>query len=923
MAKFFNQIIRYIQNRTFDPVKVINSNKSFLFQNLFDADLSSLITILPAEAYDEKSPSYFTPFSKVSPYAGLTDNTILMGTRYSTQNLNNYACVWSSSEAPDKQVYCIDFDGQPLQTKSNSTSGTLRPALTFTSLEDIPDTAEKDYRDVVRITCGEYPQSAPDQKLQHELDYMLSNQSEADVKTQFYKTGRKFTLYSKVDVNGQSATLKQFDEYFYKGSRYILVDSSIAHLYVTLSNKQMITAQKSEPVWLKVEPVKYVLNTKPNQNGEYVAVSEQALVGCVPFDSISTSYETSNLKIFNELRFLVESLGSQTAPDHYTLAEGYKTISSGVFSNIKGLKSITLPHTLSNIKPDAFTDSDIQTIYYLAPDGTKTKYELPYGQKLGSVGCYADGLIIMSVGERKTDTSLCYVKKDGTMASLSGINSTKINNLVLNGKLDIVFKWGDVRKTLSKNAQQKVLPEAYIMEALGTEPEDVKQYFTTESTGVRLLENNDWFKELDYSSKVQLIRLFSTLGGMQSDQLHQTRVLALIDNIKTHYGSQFASFLSKINLPSGTNHLVDFVMEYKRDKNNQVLVHGGVAQLKDPKQVFYYKQLYKLILNNYTHPNFEEIAHTALTKYHDILSYYRDRLESYNPIRHPGVDPKSYDELKARGIDVSIIQDYMFSSKYHAQNPELQTVLSGLKKQYDLSYDVVSRYDRLITDAKILEAKQLALSKISAEPVRLKYYMPDVEDTATDSKYTFVWPPISSATAITSGLALRSCFRVNGKNESGLINFITDKRDNLMLIFDESNTLCGYMRVSYDLNNRGMVIDTIELNDKLALNKAEHEDIWNCCHRGLMAMAGAMNADGKYVVERINCKPDPYNKVLRTIQSHYPTISEIGARRLEERFYSTKQDIPYQKYFSIYLPTEQQLVIASPELTAAQAKEVK
>ena len=923
MAKFFNQIIKYIQNKTFDPVKVINSNKSFLFDNLFDADLSSLVTVLPAESYDEKSPSYFTPFTKVSPYAGLTDNTILMGTQYSTQNLHNYACVWSSSVAPEKQVYCIDFDGQALQTKPNSTSGALRPALTFTSLNDVPATAEKDYRDVVRFTCGEYPQSAPEQSVQHELDYMLSNQTDEDVKTQFYKTGRKFTLYSKLDVNGQSVSLKQFDEYFYKGSRYILVDSKIAHLYVTLSNSQMVTAQKSESVWLKVEPVKYVLNTKPNQNGEYVAVSENALVGCVPFDSASNNYETSNLKIFNELRFFVESLGSQMAPEHYTLAEGYKTISSGAFSNIKGLKSITIPHTLLNIKPDAFANSDIQTIYYLTPQGTTAKYSLPYGQKLDSVGCYADGIIIMSVGERKTDTSLCYIKKDGTQATLSGINSSKIYNLVLNNKLDIVFKWGDVRKTLSKNAQQKVLPAAYIMEALGTETEDVKQYFTTESTGVRVLENADWFKELNYSNKVQIIRLFATLGGMQSDQLHQARVLALMHNIKNHYGDQFPNFLSKINLPSGTNHLVDFVLEYKRDKNNQVLVQDGVAQLKQPKQVFYYKQLYKLLLNNYTHPNFEEVAHTALTKYHDILSYYRDRLENYNPNRHPGVDPKVYEELKAKGIDVRIIQDYMFSSKYHAQNPELQTVLTGLKKQFDLSYDVVSRYDRLITDAKILEAKQIALSQISAEPVRLKYYMPNVDDTATDSKFSFVWPPISSATAITAGLALRSCFRVNGKNESALINFVTDKRDNLMLIFDSNNVLCGYMRVSYDLNNKGIVIDTIELNDNLALNKNEHEAIWECCHRGLMAMADAMNADGKYVVERINCKPDPYNKVLRTIQSHYPTVSQVGARRLEERFYSTKQDVPYQKYFSIYLPTEQQLVISAPELTLDKPKEVK
>ncbi len=923
MAKFFNQIIKYIQNKTFDPVKAISSNKSFLFNDLSNQDVSGLITLLPAEAYQKGNNQFFEPFNYVSPVAGLSDNAILLGTRYSTSNLHNQACVWTSSPAPENQVYSIDFDGLPLQSKPSSTGSTIRPALVFNDLSLIPPSVTKDYSGVVTLTCGSYPQSAPPESVQQELDYMLSNLTDEGISDKFFKTGRKFTLYSKVDVNDESTKLKQFDEYCFNGKRYILVDSNIAHLFVTLSNNKMITAQKSEPVWLEVEPVEYILNTKPNSNGQYVAVSKQAMVGGVPFDSISTDYQTSNIKIFNELRFLIESSESQLAPANYELPVGFKVIADGVFSGIKGLKSITIPHTVSLIKPNAFKNSEIQNIFYLTPEGEKVEYTIPHNQKLSSIGCYSNGLIIMSTGERKTETAICYLKKDGTSSVLNGVNANKISNLVTGGHLDIVFKWGDVRKTLSKNAQQKVLPEAYVMEGLGTNSEDIKQYFTTESTGIRLLENRGWFKSLDYSSQVQLVRLFVTLGGMQSDQLHQGNVLTLLDNMQVYYGNRFSKLIAKLNLPPGTNHVADYVVEYKHDKNNQIVLDNGVAQIKGRKQVYYYKQLYKFLSSNYTNPNFEEVAQTVLTKYYDILSFYKQQLEAFNPSRHEGVDPRSYEQLKQQAIDVGLVQDYMFSSRYHTQNPELQTVLSEMKKQFSLNYDVVSRYDRLITEAKILEAKQLALSKVSTEPVRLKYFMPNVNDTSSNKGYTFVWPPISSATAITAGQALGSCFRVNGKNESALINFVIDKRDNLMLLFDSKNQLCGYMRVNYDLNNKGIVIDTIELSDALCSSKNEHEAIWECCKRGLMAMADAMNADGKYVVERINCKPDPYNKVLRVIQANYPTTSQIGARRLEERFYSTKQDIPYQKYFSIYLPTEQQLVISSPELTEINAKEIK
>ena len=86
-------------------------------------------------------------------------------------------------------------------------------------------------------------------------------------------------------------------------------------------------------------------------------------------------------------------------------------------------------------------------------------------------------------------------------------------------------------------------------------------------------------------------------------------------------------------------------------------------------------------------------------------------------------------------------------------------------------------------------------------------------------------------------------------------------------------------------------------------------------------MAEAMNADGKYPVVRISCKPDPYNKVLHIVQKQYLPASKLKAKLLAERFYSTKQDVPHQKYYSQYLPTEEQLILKSPELTAHLAKQ--
>lgn len=916
MANILNKIKDYIKNKTFNIVKVINSNNDFSYSNFLGR-----ATILPAECFDAESPEYLPLFHsyKNDTSAVATDTAVLTGANVLEKYQTKKARVITSTPDEHKSVCDIGFDGELQSDRCVLSNKSIRPAIMFSSLSHIPPTAYNDYSELVRFTCGEYPQSAVSQKMQHELDYILSSEDEIQ-KSGIVKTGRTFSFFEKPD-DADSSNLVQVEEYLFNGEKAVRIPSAIFNYYVSLSNDQMVTVQKSEPVWVKVEPVTFMLNTTPNKNGEYVSLSESALVSGVPFDQFSTNYETSNLKYFLELRMFPEMVSDGFAPTTYQIPEGCYVLGKNVFTGVKGLKHVILPHTLSVINYSAFQDSNLSRISYKTKEGKLLTTIIPDNQTLDSVSPYSNGIIVYSKGKLPTETTLTYLLKDGSYAVLNNVNSQKIAQLAQNGNLDLVFGWEQSKQQLSKGMQKRTIPYGFVLEALGTDKEIVKKYYETVTTGLGKLEELQWFKESSHADQVQLVRLYATMGGLDTDVVHQTNITNLITNMKNFYGNNFSNILKKLNLPVGLEHTTERVLEYQHDKDNKIVMVDGAAKIKGERQLYFNKQIYNFVSEYYADPNFEDVIGILSTKYYDVLNFYKQKLEKNNPDRHSGINPNTYERIKADGINPSLVQEYMFNCRYHTENVELQQVLTQIKAQYNLNSVVVSRFDKLITEAKILEAKAEALNKITAEPVRLKYFMPEVTDDSEETKYKFVWPPLSSATAITIGQRLGTCFRPNGKNEAGLINYITDKRDNLMLLYDSKNEPYGYCRVNYDVNNKGILIDTIDLSDKLALNKEEHKAIWETFERGVFKMAEAMNADGKYPVVRISCKPDPYNKVLHIVQKQYLPASKLKAKLLAERFYSTKQDVPHQKYYSQYLPTEEQLILKSPELTAHLAKQ--
>ena len=916
MASILIKIKEYIKNKTFNIVKEINSNSGFSYSKF-----SGVPTILPAECFNPESTEYLAFFNNYqnNTSAVATDTAILTGANVLEKYQTKKARVITSTPEQYGAVCDIGFDGELQSDRCSLSNKSIRPAIVFSSLSDIPPTAYKDYHEIVRFTCGEYPQTAVSQKLQRELDYILSSDYEIK-KSGIFKTGKTFSFFEKQE-NDESARLIQLEEYCYNGEKFVRIPSAIFNYYLTLSNDQIITAQKSEEVWVKVEPVTFILNPVQNKNGEYVAISENALVSGVPFDTFSTNYETSNLKLFLELRMMPEIVGDAVTTKNYVVPEGYVALGNNVFSGINGLEHVVLPHTLSYINYSAFSNSNLSRISYKTKDGKLLTTIIPEAQKLDSVSTYQNGIIVYSKGELPTETTLSYLLKDGSYAVLNNVNSQKIAQLAVDGKLDLVFDWEQSKQQLSKGMQKRSIPHGFVLEALGTDKEIIKKYYETVSTGLGKLEDQPWFKNCSHADQVQLVRLYATMGGLETDVTHQANITNIICDMKKFYGEDFSKVLKKLNLPAGLEHTTQTVLEYQHDKDNKIILVDGAAQIKGEKQLFFYKQIYNFIAEYYADPNFVDVVGTLTTKYYDVLNFYKQKLEKNNPDRHSGINPNNYERIKADGINPGLVQEYMFNCRYHTENVELQQVLTQLKSQYNLNPAVVSRFDKLITEAKILEARADALNKVSAEPVRLKYFMPDVEDDKEDGEFRFVWPPLSSATAITIGQRLGTCFRPNGKNEAGLINYITDKRDNLMILFDSNNQPCGYCRVNYDVNNKGILIDTIDLSDELALNKDKHKVIWETFERGVFKMAEAMNADGKYPVVRISCKPDPYNKVLHIVQKQYLPASKLKAKLLAERFYSTKQDIPHQKYYSQYLPTEEQLILKSPELTAYTEKQ--
>lgn len=446
----------------------------------------------------------------------------------------------------------------------------------------------------------------------------------------------------------------------------------------------------------------------------------------------------------------------------------------------------------------------------------------------------------------------------------------------------------------SKTVQKTSLPESAVMFALGYDEEMINAFYKTKANGFDHLKNSTLYK--NFYRHEFLIKLYATLGGFEENASHQKRALEVLE--------LSAYRIPNIEIPVGISHTRTFVTEYAHDKNNKPIFKDGLPVEKGTKVVKYHKQICTFIEKYVDHDNFNYVIQDVLTRYPEIHRHYKKQLANLNPERNPNGDLEKYNNLKARGIDIDFVLDFSRRYSYNYKNEELGDALVNIN--WRLSQKAVTQYDKLLTLAKSITQKAITQNK------DIKVFSNNVIDTSNNS-LTYFWPPITSPVALTIGERFGTCFTIDGRNEAAIEYIVSNKQDALILIMKNGEPI-AYCRVNYDINNKGILIDNIELDRQISFTASEKIEIWNTCVSALKDMQTAMNKDGKYIVERISCKPDPYNKVFAEIKDLYPKVSEIKAKNLTERRYNSRRGINYPSYYASYDKKLEQIVISSPEM---------
>ena len=824
------------------------------------------------------------------------------------------ASIWSSTIVREGNAI-LKQNGTCATADQGSRFISSCPASLFSSISSIVPQSVRGNDKILRFSDGTYPKTVVDVEKAKELsdEYELY---ETQQNTSLKPTGRGYTFDTFKPSDSTNDFLpRRYKEYELNGERFIQVFADPCFKQSTLSNGQKIW--RGNLVWVKVEPRFLMLEEKPI-DGKFVALPEVAQFSGVQFDMINNEYELSSIKIFNELRYAVECTESQQCPKEYILSDNYTRICSNAFYGLKGLERVVVPSSCKFFGKNAFFNPEIRSI------GLKTinkvvDFYVPENYVVTNVDSGNDGLfILVNCTENKKKAQVYYVKESGEIISIKNLNVDYIDNLFNHKKIGLLFDWNTAKNNFFSNnvKDQLFFPKEYIMDAIDNTPEMIQKYYSTKSTGIMLLEKNEWFKNMYFDAQVVMVKLFISLGGFEPNTGHQKQVIDFLNKFEENISSEY-DFSNKImeifgNLPLGLQHIQEKKIEYARNPNNEIVMENGFPKVLSEKTVSYHKQILKFFENNYKCFDFLDIASTLVKHYPKILKFYKNQLEKFNPERHNECDGVKYKELKGNGLNSEIVLEYMEDEKYLYENPELKPIISNLDKSIFINQFTIDGFDRYLTDAKIEEAKLKTKEILHGKVPKMKVFEPNVKDVSGD-EITYLWPPITSAVALTIGLQFDTCFSVNDLNEAALETVLTSPTDALMLIFD-GNEPYAYCRINYDRKNKGILIDIIELDKTKDYTDEEKRRIWQTCVRGIKDQKDAMNRANENIVERIQCKPDPYNRVFELIENEYPRISKVKAPKMEERHYQSAKNISNNSYYSSYSSDLEQIVIEGPEL---------
>lgn len=195
-------------------------------------------------------------------------------------------------------IYTIGGDGFEHRTLIYADCG-IRPVISFSTISDTITSKVRGKDGILEVEWGEYPQKAAPRNIQKELENMMSS-----------FTGKIYTIY----VNKKQKNLKEFE---YNGKKYVRVKANFWHHYdktKTLALPNGLEYMLGDPVWIEVNPIKWIVDEKSNQ-----ATSKNILLGGIAIDmrdykdmKSHITFETSGMKKYLDNHLSKDIIPSQT-----------------------------------------------------------------------------------------------------------------------------------------------------------------------------------------------------------------------------------------------------------------------------------------------------------------------------------------------------------------------------------------------------------------------------------------------------------------------------------------------------------------------------------------------------------------------------------------------------------------------------------
>ena len=562
------------------------------------------------------------------------------------------------------------------------------------------------------------------------------------------------------------------------------------------------------------------------------AVRRSAFYGC---SSLTGAELPPSVKIIEEWAF-AECAGLA----RLDLPEGLLSIRNGAFENCASLKEINIPPGVTEIGKDTFNGCDALVSITADVGGRRRRVDFP-AIKRGFAFFYENpGETAYARYNISGETVITRISAGGDKTFATGAENAGRNYgpyLMVEGRIAELFNWLDIRDGLGSSMRRVTIPPAFALSAVGFREADITAFFRFRKPHFLRLCRSPRFVALNAEAKTDVAKLFAALGGFTGvNSEAETAVAAVHDIMKNLSEAEIHKYFD--GLPRGC--------------------------APAPKKAI------PLFAASVADKSFIEIAARYLAEYRSISDDYAatsDKMvEKIRGEQDEGARNIMKAKLKDFKIDVDFINRYIAKHRLHVKNGELAAAIARFGK--DVTQGEADFLDDLYEKAQSIEIAAARGARGAA-----KLYEPGVEDGGGE-RFVFRWAGALDADLYTLGYSTDCCFKPPDNTGAAVLGEAVASADVWpLIVYDaacgaESGTVAAFAIVNYNEDEKGLLIDNIEVAPEYQRRGLDAE-LLSAFIRGVGAMRNAMEKNGR-PLSAINVKYDPFNDLNAEIERALP-----------------------------------------------------